>query len=61
MVLTCGGSRHTVDDVRTNRFVIVVRYVIHFEFSSHKLAVRERIRLSEDLAGAKRWGPVLVS
>jgi hypothetical protein len=50
-----------VDDVRTNRFVIVVRYVIHFEFSSHKLAVRERIRLSEDLAGAKRWGPVLVS
>ena len=57
MVVTCGGSRHIVDDVRTNRFVIVVRYVVHFEFSSHKLAVRERIRLqtirTEPNAGAR--------
>jgi hypothetical protein len=34
-----------MDDVRTNRFVIAVRYVVHFELSSHKLTVRERIRL----------------
>jgi len=57
MVVTCGGSRHIVDDVRTNRFVIVVRYVVHFEFSSHKLAVRKRIRLqtiwTEQNAGAR--------
>ena len=57
MVVTCGGSRHIVDDVRTNRFVIVVRYVVHFEFSGHKLAVRERIRLqtiwTEPDAGAR--------
>jgi hypothetical protein len=45
MVVTCGDSRHIVDDVRTNRFVIVVSYAVHFEVSGHKLAVRERIRL----------------
>src|SRR5580704_2549600 len=31
MVVTCGGSRHIMDDVRINRLVIVVRYVVHFE------------------------------
>jgi len=32
-VVTCGGSRHIVDDMRTNWFVIVVRHVVHFGFS----------------------------
>ena len=34
-----------MDRVRTNRFGIVVRCVVHFEFSSHKPTVRQRIRL----------------
>jgi hypothetical protein len=60
-VVTCGGSRHIVDDMRTNRFVIVVRHVVHFEFSSHKLSVCERIRLqtigTEPNAGARYLYP----
>jgi hypothetical protein len=31
MVVTCGGSRHILNDLRINRLVIVVRYVVHFE------------------------------
>jgi hypothetical protein len=59
MVATRGGSRHIVDDVRTNRFVIVVRYVVHFEFSSHKLAVRERIRLQTIWTKPTAWARYL--
>ena len=44
-VVNRGGSRHIVDDMRINRFVIVVRHVVHLEFSSHKLTMRERICL----------------
>jgi len=57
MVVTCGGSRHIMDDVRTNRFVMVVHHVVHLEFSRQKLTLRERIRLqtiwTEPDAGAR--------
>ena len=33
MAVTCGGSRHIMDNVRSNQFAIMVRYVVHFEFS----------------------------
>ena len=33
MAVTCGGSRNIMDNVRSNRFAIMVRYVVHFEFS----------------------------
>ena len=53
MIVTCGGSRHIVDDVRANRFVIVVPYVVHFGILESQTR-----QPSDDLDGAKRWGPV---
>jgi hypothetical protein len=50
--------------MRTNWFVIVVRHVVHFGFSSHKLTMRESIGLqticTEPNAGARCLYPNMI-